>query len=606
MAYKSLQAYIERLEKEGELKRITYAVSPKLEISEIYDRVVKNNGPALLFENNGTEFPLAINLYGSEKRMLMSLDIDSFESVKKDMEAIANMLSSTKGITLSKMRKFLALKKILPKRISKKGSCQEIQMSEVDLEKLPVLTTWPYDGGPFFTLPCVHTVDPETKTPNIGMYRMQVFDKKTTGMHWHMHKGSAAHFEKYKKLKKRMPVTVTLGGDPVYTYAATAPLPENISEYILAGFLRKKKVRMVKSLTNEIYIPEDVDFVLEGYVDTEEDFVLEGPFGDHTGFYSLADYYPRFHITKITHKKNAIFPATVVGIPPQEDAFLGLATEKLFLQPLKLAFLPELLDIHLPMEGAFHNLVLVKIKKDYPGHAQKVMNTLWGTGQMMFSKVIIVFDEKVDLRDYDSLLKLFMKRLNIEKSISYNQGPLDVLDHSSEYFAYGSKLGIDVTDVNLLIQKPTDFAEIKQEEVFSSRVLENSLLLVSMKEDQTLEEIMKKWRENKFIEGIKLIIFFDKCVDLNRLHDVVWQCFGNIDPKRDFTSFNKEVLIVNAQTKHTQQENHQRDWPNVLVMDDETIKRVDTIWEDLNLGEFVKSPSLIYKDYITNNGAIKK
>ena len=337
-----------------------------------------------------------------------------------------------------------------------------MQMDEVDLDRLPVLTTWPFDGGAFITFPVVHTLSEEKALHNMGMYRMQVFDKQTTGMHWHLHKGGAGHYQEYKKAGKRMPVTVTLGGDPAYTYAATAPLPENVDEYMLAGFLRKKQVKLVKCLTNDIYIPEDVDFVLEGYVDPAEELVTEGPFGDHTGYYSLADLYPKFHITKITHRKDAIYPATIVGIPPQEDAYIGLATERIFLAPIKLTMIPEMADMHMPPEGVFHNVVLASIKKSYPGQATKVMNALWGAGQMMFNKLLFIFDEQLKLTDYRQVLQAITDYTHPVDDVLFNRGPMDVLDHASRRFAEGGKMGWDAT---AKAQKWTGSSVVDTEEI---------------------------------------------------------------------------------------------------------------------------------------------
>ncbi len=608
MGYQSLKEFVDLLEQKGELKRIQATVSPDLEITEIYDRLVKNHGPALVFENNGTNFPLAINLYGSEKRLLLSLGIESFDEIEKELSTLMEMLLSSKTGKIKKLQKLIKLNNVFPKKLARKGKCQEIEMQSVDLSLLPILKTWPYDGGKFFTLPCVHTIDPETGIPNLGMYRMQVIDNQTTAMHWHMHKGSAAHFEKYKKRKEKMPITVTLGGDPVYTYAATAPLPENISEYMLAAFLRKKKIKMVKSLTNEIYIPEDVDFVLEGYIDPQEDLFLEGPFGDHTGFYSLSDYYPKFHITKITHRKQAIFPATAVGIPPQEDAFLGLATEKIFLTPLKLALLPEVIDMHLPTEGAFHNLVFIKIKKQYPGHAQKIMHALWGNGQMMFSKIIAVFDEETDIRDYPTLLSKFAARFSPEK-LYFSYGPLDILDHSSDNFALGSKIGIDLCDFNTKEEnlnpakklEDIDFPFAKQK-----RILEKQILLLAVEDTFDVNTITDKILQKTVGRGIKLIIFLDDYVDLQRLQDVAWQVFGNIDPKRDCRMQHSGILMLNARSKNRETTDFSRDWPNVLIMDEEIINKVDNIWKSLQIGDFIPSPSLVYRNYVKNKGAVKK
>jgi 4-hydroxy-3-polyprenylbenzoate decarboxylase len=334
----------------------------------------------------------------------------------------------------------------MPRKLNRKGKCQELRMENPDLSKLPILKCWPADGGSFITLPGVHTVDPETGAPNVGMYRMQVFDNNLTGMHWHKHKTGANHFEKYKKLGKKMPVSVSLGGDLAYTYAATAPMPENIDEYLLAGFLRKKPVKLVKCITNNLYVPEDSDFVIEGFVDPAEELIWEGPFGDHTGFYSLADWYPKFHVTCITHRKDAVYPATIVGVPPMEDAYIGLATERIFLTPIRMSMIPELKDMTLPVAGVAHNFTVVKIEKSYPGQAIKVMSSLWGAGQMMFNKVLIVTDATVNIHEPAELAKAFVKNFDPGYSMHFSKGPLDVLDHSSNKFAFGSKLGIDLTE----------------------------------------------------------------------------------------------------------------------------------------------------------------
>jgi 4-hydroxy-3-polyprenylbenzoate decarboxylase len=296
--------------------------------------------------------------------------------------------------------------------------CQEVVDEEIDIFSLPVMKCWPYDGGRFVTLPMVNTIDPETGIRNVGMYSIQLLDSKTTAMHWHLHKTGARHYQQYKKLGRRMPCAIVLGGDPVYAYCATAPLPDGIDEYLLAGFLRGKAVNLVKCLTQpEIYVPEDADFVIEGYVDPQEELVLEGPFGDHTGFYSLADYYPKFHITCITHRKDAVYPATIVGVPPMEDAYISMATEKIFRFPITMAFAPEMLDLNMPLAGVEHNLTLVKIKNQYPGNALKIKNAMWGAGQMMFNKILCVYDGDRELTDYQEFLKDALKNFSPERDV---------------------------------------------------------------------------------------------------------------------------------------------------------------------------------------------
>ena len=448
MAYRDLGHFIEELEKAGELVRIKEYVDPKLEISEITDRVSKKYGPALLFENTGYDYPVLINSMGTEKRMAMALGVESLDEIGGEIEDLFKTLTGPKDGWLDKLKllpKLGAIASWMPKVISGKGSCQEVIISDPDITKFPVLTCWPEDGGPFLTLPIIHTKDPLTGIRNVGLYRMQVFGPKLTGMHWHRHKVSARHFNEYKKLGKIMPVAIALGGDPVYTYSATAPLPDGVDEYMLAGFLRKKKVELVQCITQDCQVPADAEIIIEGYVDPAEDFILEGPFGDHTGYYSLADYYPKFHITAITHKKNPVYPATIVGIPPQEDAWIGKATERIFLAPIKMTMVPEIVDMVLPVEGVFHNLVIVKIKKDYPGQAIKVMNSLWGAGQMMFTKMMIVVDGDVNIHDNIEVAKYISSNVRPDLDLFLTQGPTDVLDHSCSTMAFGGKLGIDGT-----------------------------------------------------------------------------------------------------------------------------------------------------------------
>nr|HQV07143.1 menaquinone biosynthesis decarboxylase [Chitinophagaceae bacterium] len=456
MAWKNLQAFIKALDEAGELIRIREYVNPVLEMAEITDRFSKSGGggKALLFENTGYEFPVLMNAYGSEKRMCMALGVQQLDDVATDIENLFQLLMSPKDSMLEKLKMLPKLGKFagwMPKVKSGRGACQEIIMSTPDITKLPVITCWPKDGGPFVTLPVIHTKDPNNGTRNVGMYRMQVFGPQLTGMHWHKHKVSAKHFAAYKELKKRMPVAVALGGDPVYAYAATAPLPENVDEYMLAGFLRKKKVELVQCISQpEIEVPADADFIIEGYVEPNDDLIWEGPFGDHTGYYSLPDWYPKFHITAITHKKNAIYPATIVGIPPQEDAWLGKATERIFLTPIKMTMVPEIVNMEMPVEGVFHNLVITKIKKDYAGQGQKVMNAMWGAGQMMFNKILVltsdeVNNEPIDITDYEKLAQHIFKQLNPATDIHFSSGPMDVLDHSCSKLGFGGKMCIDGT-----------------------------------------------------------------------------------------------------------------------------------------------------------------
>jgi len=447
MAYKDLQDFIKHLEEKGLLKRITVQVDPELEITEITDRISKQSGPALLFENvKNSAYPVLTNAMGTYERMSMALGVEKLDDIGKDIEEFID-LSNYLGM----MKKFKALPKlarmttIFPLKLPIRGACQEvIEKDEPNLFTLPVLKCWPKDAGRFITLPLVITKDPETNMQNMGMYRLQLFDKNTTGMHWHLHKDGREIYEKYKILGQKMPVSVALGCDPAITYAATAPLPKMIDEMMFAGFLRKSPVKLVKSITNDIYVPADAEFVIEGYVDVNEALRLEGPFGDHTGYYSLTDYYPVFHVTCITHKKNPVYPATIVGKPPMEDCYMGKATERTFLPLLKIQH-PEIIDINFPLEGVFHNCAIVSIKKRYPGHAKKIMYSLWGMGQMMYTKLIIVVDENISPQDISTVAWKVFNNVDPKRDIVFTEGPLDALDHASNLAHYGYRMGIDAT-----------------------------------------------------------------------------------------------------------------------------------------------------------------
>jgi len=447
MAYEDLNDFLRVLENEGELVRIAEPVSPRLEITEITDRVTKAGGPALLFENvrSPSGHPVAINLFGSMKRITLALEVDSLDDLASDVMDFLEV-EKAEGIfqKLKLIPKIKRLGSIFPKKV-KKAPCQEVILKEeqLDLASLPVLTCWPQDGGPFITLPLVVTGHPDTGKRNLGMYRLQVFDRCTTGMHWHAHKGGAEHYRVAERMGVRLPVAVAIGSDPACIFAATAPLPEDMDEFMLAAYLRKKPVELVKCITNDLYVPANAQYVLEGYVEPGERR-LEGPFGDHTGFYSLAAEFPVFHVTCLTMRKNPIYHATIVGRPPMEDAFLGKATERLFLPIIKKQ-LPEVVDINLLVEGGFHNLVLVSIDKRYPGHARKIMHALWGMGQMMFSKMIFVFDKEVNIQNISEVLWYLGNQVAPRRDILLTEGPMDELDHSAEMHLYGSKMGVDCT-----------------------------------------------------------------------------------------------------------------------------------------------------------------
>jgi len=445
MAYNSLEEFVQVLERKGELKRVTYPVKAELEITEIADRVMKSDGPALLFENVvGKQIPVLINAFGSLKRMATALGVDNIEEIAREIEELTRM--KPPGSLWDKLRmlpELVRLAGISPKVI-KEGECQEVIQRDPDLNVLPILTCWPGDGGPFITLPTVISRDPRSGNRNVGLYRMQVFDSRTTAMHWHLHKVGARHFQRQKEKKGRMELAACLGGDPALIYAATAPLPDQIDEFLFTGFLRKKRLELVKAVTVDVEVPANADIVIEGYIDPSEPLRREGPFGDHTGFYSLADDYPVFHVTCITHKKNPLYPTTIVGRPPMEDAYLGKATERIFLPLLRLTF-PEIVDIHLPVHGVFHNLAIVSIKKEYPAHARKIMHGLWGLGQMMFTKIIIVVDHTVNIHELAEVTWIVGNHIDPKRDVLFVEGPVDVLDHAAPLMGYGSKMGIDAT-----------------------------------------------------------------------------------------------------------------------------------------------------------------
>ena len=444
MPFKNLQDLLKSLESRKQLVRIKESVSPDLEITEITDRVVKQNGPALLFENPvNSPFPVLTNLYGSLERIQVIFDIEKLDDLGRGFARFLE-IAPPKG-WVEKLKLLPKLKEaanIFPKTV-KRAPCQEIINTEnPDLTQLPVLTCWPEDGGPFITLPVVITRHPGTGKRNLGLYRMQVYDKITAGLHWHVHKDGAEHYRKSSPTEP-FPVAVALGPDPITTYCATAPLPDGVDELFLSGFLRQKPVEMVKCITCDLEVPAESQFVLEGYVNRGE-LKTEGPFGDHTGYYSPADGYPVFHLTALTHRKDPIYPTTIVGYPPMEDQWLGKVTERLFL-PLIKQQLPEIMDMNLPVEGCFHNLCFVRIRKAYPGHAQKVMQAIWGLGQMMFSKMIFIFDKEVDVQDLSQVLFHLGGNVYPGRDITVVKGPVDALDHAATLPHVGTKMGVDCT-----------------------------------------------------------------------------------------------------------------------------------------------------------------
>jgi 4-hydroxy-3-polyprenylbenzoate decarboxylase len=493
MAFDSFRDFINQLDRAGELKRINQPIATELEITELADREMKSpgGGKALLFEKptvNGqvSPFPVAINTLGSWKRMALSMGVDTVDEVATELGSLMKPKVPV-GFKemISLLAKFMEVRHAKPK-VVKTGPCKDVIQrfdesgkvgkweSETNatsshlptfspahfpsglvhlpptsptpptLLNLPILKCWPLDGGRFITLPCVVTNDPDTGERNVGMYRIQIYDDKTTGMHWQLQKVAARHGRRYYERGERMPVSIFIGGDPMFPFAATAPLPDGLDEFLLAGYLRKKSVELVKCETNDLEVPANSDFVIEGYVDPTEPLRDEGPFGDHTGYYTLPEPYPVFHVTAITHRKDAVYPATIVGIPPMEDFYIGGASVKLFLPIFKMNF-PEIVDIALPAEGVFHNLVFVSIKKTYPMQAYKIMHGLWGMGQMMFTKYLVVVDDDVNVHNTSEVLFRLCANTDPQRDSIFTKGPSDVLDHATSEIASGSKLGIDAT-----------------------------------------------------------------------------------------------------------------------------------------------------------------
>lgn len=571
--YKNLTEYIAALEQTGELIRISAPVDPVLEIAELTDRQAKQpgGGRALLFENTGTGFPVLTNMMGSERRICMALGVERLGEIGERIETLFAEAVRPKAGWMEKLRMLPLLGEAaqwMPRNVSRKGECQQVVLKgdEADLSRLPVLQCWPHDGGRFVTLPLVHTVDPQTGIRNVGMYRMQIFDRRTTGMHWHRHKTGERHYQEYKKRGERMPVAVCLGGDPAYTYCATAPLPDGVDEYLLAGFLRRRPVELVRCLTNELRVPADCDFVIEGYVDPAEAKVVEGDFGDHTGFYSLKDLYPQFHVTCITHRRGAVWPATLVGIPPMEDAWIQLASERIFLAPIRLAVAPEVRDLWMPPAGVAHNAVVCVIDKSYPGQAFKVANALWGAGQMGFNKFLVVLSAEdavgVSGEGYLDVIHERLHRFDPTRDALFSRGVLDVLDHSAPQTGFGGKLCLDLT-----------------------------------------RKLPEEGDERPYRSEIPIEVLWDGFVREAGLDfdELLWLATGNTDPSRDVSITPKGVLRVDARFKPSAVD---RGWPNVVTMSREIIERVDARWSEYGFtGSPLPSPSRRYLPLVRSDAA---
>ncbi|HWH09278.1 MAG TPA: menaquinone biosynthesis decarboxylase [Candidatus Thermoplasmatota archaeon] len=592
MAY-DLRDFIRDLEARGQLRRVKARVSPELEISEVYDRVVKRGGPALLFEDvEGADMPVFINGFGTWERMVLALGREP-DQVGKDLMSLIKTRpprSFRDALALArKARQVLAF----PPASARRGPVQEVVKTgaDVDLSRIPVLKCWPMDAGRFITLPLVFTRDPETGERNVGMYRMQVLDRASTAMHWQTHKHGAEHYRKAKKLGVKLPVAVALGGDPAMTYGATAPLPPGFDEVMFAGYIRGKRQKLVKCRTQPLEVPADAEIVLEGYVDPAEDMVVEGPFGDHTGYYSLAGLYPRFHVTAVTHRRDAIYPTTVVGIPPQEDGPMGKATERLFLELMRFQ-VPELVDMNMPVEGAFHNLMLASIRKRYPGHARKAMMSLWGAGLVSLEKVVVVCDEHVDVQDPAAVLREFAK-LDAPRDVLVVDGlPTDTLDHAAPRQDLGSHVGIDLTEpvgeesvrASAPPAGPIDAAQARGAvpELVALHQPAPRLVLASIRKDRAghARSVMERIWGAGLATGCVLVVF-EQDVDVTDLSAATFHATANLDPARDLVTRGPSVG-VDATLKWPAE--GAREWPPIIRMDDATRRLVDKRWTEYGIG----------------------
>jgi len=613
-AYQNLGEFISELERAGELLRIKVPVSCDLEITHITDLASKapGGGKALLFENvRESRFPVLTNAFGSERRICMALGTDSLDGLARRIERFVRIEPPK---SLRQMAKILPmgidLIRFLPRK-TRKAPCQEViyRGDEIDLSMLPVLKCWPGDGGPFVTLPVVITRSMETGRRNAGMYRLQVFDRNTTGMHWHIHKDGSHYFQEYRKARKRMPVAVAIGTDPAVTYAATAPLPRGVDEMILAGFIRQRPVQMTRCVSVDLEVPAEAEFVLEGYVDPEE-LRLEGPFGDHTGYYSLVGEYPVFHLTALTHRRNPVYAATVVGRPPMEDCWLAKATERIFL-PLLGAIHPEVRDFWMPWEGVFHNIVVMAIDKEYPGHARRIMSAVWGQGQMSFSKAVVLVDGGVSLKNPRKVFETILNNLDLESDIYITEGVLDVLDHSAPEPLFGAKIGIDATG-----RRPDErprpvpaqrvggrAVEIPAGEAIeksirnTSRLLvayhcpsidvRNRLLLLNFAKDGTTSgrSLSEKLLGKRALKDFSILVLLDSGIDLRDYSLVLWKVFNNVDPRRDILRQGGRIVI--DATRKGAEDGHTRPWPDDIEMTPEVAGRVKERAKELAIEEFL-------------------
>ena len=600
--YRNLWEYVAALERAGELVRVAAEVDPVLEIAELTDRESKRpgGGRALLFERTGTSFSVLTNMMGSDRRIALALGVESLDDLTRRIENLFSELTAPKTSLSDKLRMLPLLERMsrwLPRNRRGRGACQQVVRTgdEVRLSELPVLKCWPFDGGRFVTFPLVHTVDPESGVRNVGMYRMQVFSERSTGMHWHVHKTGERHYRAYRRLGRRMPVAVCLGGDPAYAYAATAPMPDDLDEYLLAGFLRGRPVELVRCLTCDLRVPADCDFVIEGYVDPSEEKAVEGPFGDHTGFYSLEDLYPVFHVTAITRRRDAVYPATIVGVPPQEDAYIAKATERIFLAPIRRAMLPEADDLWMPWQGVAHNIAVANIRTAYPGQGLKTASSLWGAGQMMFNKYLLVVPSGTDVRDSDALARL-LRRIDPLRDLVRSEGILDVLDHATATPGFGGKIAIDATTAGVAPNPASQLESVPQ---------------LSLPEG-CRTDLLEKWGAAlafaepgagvRAPEGVRYFVLFDPAAAELTPEELLWLAAANTDPRRDVRT-EGATLVIDARSKRPGDGGNPARFPNIVTASEATVGLVDRRWTEYGLGAFVESPSRRYRRLLLSGGA---
>ena len=607
MRIDGLNSYLATLPTE-ELKKITIACNTDQEMCEIAHRMFAAGEKAvLLFTQTGTAYPVAMNLYASEKRLLRAMHAENFEALQKRINAIVETLTTPKKDFRAKIKVLTSLytiAKLLPHHITQRAPSQEVIERNPDLRSLPILKCWPHDGGRFITLPMVITQHPITGVRNVGMYRMQVIDEKTTAMHWHIHKTGARHFAAYKACKKRMPVAVALGGDPLLAYCATAPLPEGIDEFLFAGLLRQREVPMVKAITIPLEVPAEADFILEGYIDPDEAPFWEGPFGDHTGFYSLEDWYPRFHVTCITSRRNAIYPATIVGIPPMEDSIIAHVTEQIFAPLITKTLIPELKELYLPNEGVAHNLALIHGLHPFAGSGEKIANALWSTGQLMFTKYVLRLPDSCSLTDNDTILRL-LTEVKIQ-DLFFSRGPQDILDHASEEVGYGSKLFID-TYYHHSSNAPIRWTDYGRMTLGGPSLWIGEKLLLQIIEDyapfqkKDLQRILTQCTEAVGTTP-RFVLLVNSNAPIEQPARLLWFVLANTSPARDLWIANDGddfSVVIDARAKIG--EDYLRPWPNVVVSSQETIELVDKRWKEYALGcEKTESPSLLCRKMLIN------